>query len=316
MEDLSQKKKFFKITNKQEKHYEFQYTDGLNILKEPFAETGTCVPGGLYFTDADNIFRFLNYGVHLREITLPRNDPNFKIVKDGDKWRANKIILGKRYNLSEKETFEYLVSNGADIRAVDDWSLVWASGNGYLEVVKYLVLVGADIHAMNNYSLIWASGNGYLEVVKYLVSLGARINDMNDWAVRWASQRGYLDVVKYLVELGELRSPVQPVRTDTSVGVVIRDKVELGEFHSPVQPARINNAVITRDKVSVGVDIHALDDYAVRNASQNGHLDVVKYLISVGANIYASNNYAVRWASANGHLNIVEYLLELGAELF
>ena len=114
MEDLS-KKKFFKITNWEENHHDFQYTDGLNILKEPFAETGSCVPGGLYFTDIDNIFGFLDYGIHLREIILPLNDPDFKIVKDGNKWRANKIIFGKRYNLWEKETFEYLVSIGADV---------------------------------------------------------------------------------------------------------------------------------------------------------------------------------------------------------
>ena len=36
-------KKFFKITNKEECHNGFQYIDGLNILKEPFAETGSCV---------------------------------------------------------------------------------------------------------------------------------------------------------------------------------------------------------------------------------------------------------------------------------
>ena len=40
-----------------ENHHGYQYKDGLNILQEPFAETGSCVPGGFYFTDIDNIFR-------------------------------------------------------------------------------------------------------------------------------------------------------------------------------------------------------------------------------------------------------------------
>ena len=30
---------------------------------------------------------------------------------------------------------------------------------------------------------------------------------------------------------------------------------------------------------------------------ENGHLDVVKYLVSVGADIHANNDYAVRVAS-------------------
>ena len=201
MEDLS-KKKFFKITNKKEKHHGFQYTDGLNILKEPFAETGSCVPGGLYFTDANNIFEFLDFGVYLREITLPLDDPDFKIVTDNTKWRANKIILGKRYNLWERETFEYLVSVGADVHVDNDFAIRYASEEGHLDVVKYLVSIGADIHADNNYAVRHASEEGHLEVVKYLVELGSDIHAQNEYAVRRASKNGHLEVIKYLVSVG------------------------------------------------------------------------------------------------------------------
>jgi len=68
---------------------------------------------------------------------------------------------------------------------------------------------------------------------------------------------------------------------------------------------------ITRD----GVDIIADDNYAVRWASEYGHLDVVKYLVEHGADITADNNYAVRWASLNGHLEVVKYLVEHGADI-
>ena len=200
MEYLS-KKKFFKITNKEEKHHGFQYTDGLNILQQPFTEIGSCVPGGLYVTDIDNILQFLDYGIYLREITLPLDDPDFKIVKDDNKWRANKIILGKRYNLCEKETFEYLVSLGADIRN-DYNALMYASFYGYLDVIKYLVSIGADIHVNDDFPLRWVSKNGHLDAVKYLVSVGADIHADDDFALRWASINGHLDVAKYLVSAG------------------------------------------------------------------------------------------------------------------
>ena len=109
-------KKYFKITNEQENHNGYQYVDGLNVLNMPFAEEGSCVPGGFYFTDAENILFYLSYGIYLREISLPETDPDFKMVKDpeDDKWRANKIILGKRYNLSDISTFEYLIQQGAE----------------------------------------------------------------------------------------------------------------------------------------------------------------------------------------------------------
>ena len=38
-------------------------------------------------------------------------------------------------------------------------------------------------------------------------------------------------------------------------------------------------------------------------------LKKVKYLVSLGANIRCENDYAVRVASMNGHLEIVEYIL-------
>ena len=115
--------------------------------------------------------------------------------------------------------------------------------------------------------------------------------------------------MKYLVELGELSSPVQPARIDNNNFVVTRDKVELGQQSSPVQPARIdNNSAVTGDKVELGANIHALNEYAVRRASKNGYLEVVKYLVSAGADIHAENEYALRHASVNGYSEVVEYI--------
>src|SRR5579875_3340782 len=140
---------YFKITNEEEIHHGFQYVDGLNILTEEFQEEGSCVQGGFYFTDIKNILKFLDYGIYLREVTLPTDDPDFKMVLDpqGDKWRANKIILGKRYLLSDLETFKFLVEQGADFRINNDYTIQWTSKNGYLEITNFLVEKGADFRA-------------------------------------------------------------------------------------------------------------------------------------------------------------------------
>ena len=65
----------------------------------------------------------------------------------------------------------------------------------------------------------------------------------------------------------------------------------------------------------MGANIHAADDCAVRWASGNGHLQVVKYLVSSGANIHARHDLAVLWASENGHLEVVKYLVSVEANL-
>jgi hypothetical protein len=40
-------------------------------------------------------------------------------------------------------------------------------------------------------------------------------------------------------------------------------------------------------------------------------LEVVKYLVSVGADIHADDDAAVRLTSENGHLEVVEYIKSL-----
>ena len=171
---------YFKITNTNENHHGFQYVDGLNILNEEFNDnaTASCCPGGLYFTNIQNIFKFLDYGIYLREIILPIDNPDFRLVKDpdGDKWRANMIILGTRYDLYSVDAFKYLIENGADIHFCNDYALRHSSEYGYLDLVQFLLANGAHVSAKDNNALKLSATNGHLDIVKILVANGADIH--------------------------------------------------------------------------------------------------------------------------------------------
>jgi ankyrin repeat protein len=41
----------------------------------------------------------------------------------------------------------------------------------------------------------------------------------------------------------------------------------------------------------------------------------VKYLVEQGGDIHAREDYPLRWASENGHLEVVEYLKEQGGKI-
>ncbi len=65
-------------------------------------------------------------------------------------------------------------------------------------------------------------------------------------------------------------------------------------------------------------NFHAFDHKQLNNqfeyACQNGHLDIVKYLLTSSelkehANIHTEEDSGLKLACSNGHLNIVEYLL-------
>ena len=193
---------YFKITNEKENHHGFQYVDGLNVLLDDFNDdpNQSCCKGGFYFTDAINIFKYLGYGIYLREIILPVTNPNFRMVKVGGyKWRANMIILGKRYELSNIDTLKYLI----ELETNKNCACVQSARYGYLELVKYLAENGADINANNDYAFRQSARYGHLEVVKYLVEHGrADIHANNDYALGLSAKNGHLDVVKFLVENG------------------------------------------------------------------------------------------------------------------
>ena len=62
-----------------------------------------------------------------------------------------------------------------------------------------------------------------------------------------------------------------------------------------------------------GVDLSAYDNYAIRSAAVNGHVNV--YLCELpadrGVRPGAHDNSAIRWAVQYGHVNVVRYLCEL-----
>ncbi len=75
------------------------------------------------------------------------------------------------------------------------------------------------------------------------------------------------------------------------------------------------NVVTIEYLVSLGADIHVVNDQALRWASATGHLEAVKYLVSKGANIHKENDQALQWAAEHGHLEVVKYLVSLGADV-
>ena len=60
--------------------------------------------------------------------------------------------------------------------------------------------------------------------------------------------------------------------------------------------------------VEHGSNVHTDNEWALRWAAGEGHLEVVKYLIERGADIHAHNDYSLYWAVENGHLEVVNYL--------
>jgi len=208
---------------------------------------------------------------------------------------ANKYSLSRYYEFAYCERGIYFICKDGRIKVVkfvidkvdihmgDDNMLHWSLG--HLELSKYLVAVGADIHAFNEYALRSCAEHGHMDVLKYLVSIGANVNFF-DYIVFWGVFHNDLNVVKYLISVG---TNINKRALEICVG---RNYVEM-----------------LRCMVEYGANVHACDDYALRESARKGRIEMVKYLVGVGANIRADNDSALKWSKENGHMHVYEYLM-------
>ena len=283
---------YFKIFNKDEIENNYQYRDGLNILSDEFEKydfeycndlnfvkfaklSDKIIYRNFYFTDVEHIFNFLSCDndSHIREILLPDDYPEFKINKNllNDNWKIKQIILGKRYELSNINTFKFLIEVGANVNASNDCALKWACYRGYFDIVKYLISEGANINSIDNSALFIASLGNQTNIVKYLIENGADVH-VDDNALLIACEKGNLDIVKILVESGAL---------------------------SPSE--------LAADKSNTSTDMYELNDCALSTSSRLGHLNIVKYLIESSTDVRFDS--AIKRAFQGNQFDIVKYLV-------
>jgi hypothetical protein len=193
---------YFKIFNEQDNHNNFQFQNGLNIDSQEFNSDPDkkCVPGGLYFSNENNILDFLEYGDFIREVEIPADETN--ILHLENKSRAKSLFLHPKKDLRKLETWLWLKEKNVNLRVGYDNALLWAARNGHLEIIKFLVKNGANVNARNDYALRWAAIYGHLEVCQFFVKNGANVNARNDSALRWAAEKGHLEVCQFLVQNG------------------------------------------------------------------------------------------------------------------
>lgn len=110
-------KTYYKIIRQDLLHYDFRYKLGLNVDHIKFNPTYTCQPGGLYFTDADNINQFLSYGELLAEISIPEDA---QVYQESNKWKADKFIILSMTPVAEHLLFRDKIFGLEDVRKNGD----------------------------------------------------------------------------------------------------------------------------------------------------------------------------------------------------
>ncbi len=268
-----------------------------------------------FLTSLKALFYLESKGVNVYE----KNDKGINVqVKEGkdciDKDLGNEDIS----HLWHLDVVKYLVSQGADINAMDTYgktALMYAAQKGQLSIVKYLIAQGADVNHKDSNgatALTDAAQFGNLEVVKYLVSKGANVNDKRDngqSALMEAVQSKNVELVKYLVSKGANINDKEYSYGKSAL--MIAYKLEIIQ-HLIANGANVNDTYSNASGSAVLLNMI----YAGESCGRD--LEAVKYLISQGADINSkeyNGTTALMLASSNQKLDIIKYLIAQGANV-
>lgn len=276
--------KYYKVTNLEEVHHGHVYHDGLNLLEGEFAKEGSCVPGGFYFTTLDQIPNYYYYGVNLREVELPVEMEGFAMVQDGNKWRANKIILGRKWSLFDPETYRELGLSPY----LNHYLMDYASAAGRVDVLD----LWADL--ASNQDTIWKKN---LQEICSDCQYQSSLLPYSHQAVDRASENGHIDVLqwwfnRYIFHGDQFRSTHMAIDQASERG--------------------LNHVLDWWWWKKVNHDLEFRYHYAIDLASARGHLTTLEWWLEKALNNglkFTHSVMAVDQAAINQHYHVLEWWL-------
>ena len=224
-----------------------------------------------------------------------------------------------------EEMVALLLFHDADINAIteetQETALSLACCGGCYEVAKFLLEAGADPNLGSaSTPLMEASQEGHLELVQLLLKAGADVNRFTtttttnannnnsttscESALSLACENGHTDVVDVLVKAG-----AEVDRSDPEKGFTPLMKASRTGQLCTIQYLLTNFV----GRIDVNRTTPLNEHTALSLACQNGHLQVVEFLLQQGANplhCLKDNSNCLIEAAKGGHTKIVELLID------
>uniref|UniRef100_A0A6C0E5U3 Uncharacterized protein n=1 Tax=viral metagenome TaxID=1070528 RepID=A0A6C0E5U3_9ZZZZ len=274
-----------KIIRSDKCHNGFTYKIGLNILDKPFEPKGSCVPGGLYYTNIDNIPDYYGYGELLVTVRIP---DDAQVVQDpcihSKKWRTDKIILCEEYPLFDPETIKKF-----NLKITPNY-IDSASMYGHIDVLEWLKNSELQL-AYSNYAMDLASEFGHINVLEWWKNSGLQL-EYSMSVMDCASGNGHINVLEWWKNSG--------------LPLKYSDKAlewASGGGHINVLEWWKNSGLPLK-----------YSDRALDLASGNGRIDVLEWWKNSGLPLKYSED-TLDCASGGGHINVLEWWKNSGLPL-
>lgn len=279
---------YLKVTNKDECYDGYQYHDGLNVWPVGLYDNPKgCSGGGFYFTTKENIHQFYQTGINVRIITLPVENPDFRMetMGSGSMCWANMIVLGEKYSLDDIKTYWKL-----DIKIPTfEHAVIF----DYRKLAKYLFFCTEIPNIDKDSSILSAIYNDNMEMVEILHNAGAKIN---------------IDYMRF-VGVKVFENNPQMVKFAVEHSIFNQEKLT----HVTYGAIDYGNIGIVKYLLENGAIIK-LDNMTVSRIINKNYFDLLKYLVGYGHNQFDLND-ALNYAVMCNKLEMAKYFLELGADI-
>ncbi|XP_017781821.1 PREDICTED: ankyrin repeat domain-containing protein 17-like isoform X2 [Nicrophorus vespilloides] len=228
------------------------------------------------------------------------------------------------------EMVKFLLEAGADQEHKTDemhTALMEASMDGHVEVARLLLDSGAQVNMPTDSfesPLTLAACGGHVDLAMLLIERGANIEEVNDEGytpLMEAAREGHEDMVALLLSQGNLQ-------TNTDYNTLQQNIIILGANINAQTDETQETALtlaccggfteVADFLIKAGADIELGASTPLMEAAQEGHLELVKYLLENSANVHAqtqTGDTALTYACENGHTDVADLLLQYGADL-
>jgi len=169
---------FYKIFNSSDKHYTYQYKDGLNILDEVFKPIGDCCSGGLYFTTREFLYNHIELGPYLRQVDIPADA---RVWVEYNKCKTDRIYLHPRQKIDTSLYME-MVAHGNGTHIDQNSRVEHILGNAIKRSNTETIqrFVEKYNQPMPRYIMSYAVESGDVNVVKWMLDTFPNIIDTSD----------------------------------------------------------------------------------------------------------------------------------------
>uniref|UniRef100_A0A8C4Y8L6 Ankyrin repeat and KH domain containing 1 n=1 Tax=Gopherus evgoodei TaxID=1825980 RepID=A0A8C4Y8L6_9SAUR len=217
-------------------------------------------------------------------------------------------------------------------------ALTLACYKGHLDMVRFLLEAGADQEHKTDEmhtALMEACMDGHVEVARLLLDSGAQVNmpaDSFESPLTLAACGGHVELAALLIERGanleevndEGYTPLMEAAREgheEMVALLLAQGANINAQTEETQETALTLACcggfseVADFLIKAGADIELGCSTPLMEAAQEGHLELVKYLLAAGANVHATTatgDTALTYACENGHTDVADVLLQAG----